>query len=197
MKNIFLLPTDKPTWLHKSLLTGILRKSSSCINDMKQAQGTNIYIASDEENKDWCYYENGDLKGIHKVLNGTRPKTMSLKKIILTTDQDLIKDGVQKIDDTFLEWFVNNSDCEFVETKISLPWESSKEEYEVVIPQEKVEHKGTVLTTEEVTKERSYSELELFITELKDKIDSFEYSINQQSYISEYVTEWFEQNKKT
>jgi hypothetical protein len=37
------------------------------------------------------------------------------KKIILTTDQDLIKDGVQAIDDEFLEWFVNNPSCEEVE----------------------------------------------------------------------------------
>jgi hypothetical protein len=37
------------------------------------------------------------------------------KKIILTTDQDLIKDGVQAIDDKFLEWFVNNPSCEEVE----------------------------------------------------------------------------------
>jgi hypothetical protein len=44
--------------------------------------------------------------------------------------------------------------------------------------------------------ERMYSELELFINEVKDKIDSFEYSVNQQSYISEYMTEWFEQFKK-
>jgi hypothetical protein len=39
------------------------------------------------------------------------------KKIILTTDQDLIKDGVQAIDDEFLEWFVKNPSCEEVEIK--------------------------------------------------------------------------------
>ena len=36
------------------------------------------------------------------------------KKIILTTDQDLIKNGVQAIDDEFLEWFVKNPSCEFI-----------------------------------------------------------------------------------
>lgn len=41
-----------------------------------------------------------------------------------------------------------------------------------------------------------YSEVELFINEVKDKIDSFEYSVNQNSYISEYLDEWFEQFKK-
>jgi uncharacterized protein YPO0396 len=44
--------------------------------------------------------------------------------------------------------------------------------------------------------ERMYSEVELFINEVKDKIDSFEYSVNQNSYISEYLDEWFEQFKK-
>jgi hypothetical protein len=39
------------------------------------------------------------------------------KKIILTTDQDLIADGVQAIDDEFLEWFVKNPSCEWVEVE--------------------------------------------------------------------------------
>jgi hypothetical protein len=37
------------------------------------------------------------------------------RKIILTTDQDLIKDGIQPINDEFLEWFVKNPSCEEVE----------------------------------------------------------------------------------
>ena len=44
--------------------------------------------------------------------------------------------------------------------------------------------------------ERSYSEIELLIDKVKDKIDSFEYSVNQKSYISEYLDKWFEQFKK-
>ena len=39
------------------------------------------------------------------------------KKIILTTDPDLINDGIQAIDDEFLEWFVKNPSCEEVEVK--------------------------------------------------------------------------------
>ena len=39
----------------------------------------------------------------------------SVAKIILTTDQDLIKDGIQAIDDEFLEWFIKNPSCEYVE----------------------------------------------------------------------------------
>ena len=36
-------------------------------------------------------------------------------KIILTTDQDLIADGVQPIGDKLLEWFIKNTGCETVE----------------------------------------------------------------------------------
>lgn len=119
MKNLHLLPTDKPTWLHKSTLTGVLRKSSSCIDDMKQAQGMNIYITSDEEIKEGEYqlynplgnFDNAKVSKAERLLQNDGRR----KKIILTTDVDLIKDGVQAIDDEFLEWFVKNPSCESVE----------------------------------------------------------------------------------
>ena len=37
------------------------------------------------------------------------------KEILLSTDTELQKDGVQAIDDEFLEWFVKNPSCEEVE----------------------------------------------------------------------------------
>ncbi len=43
--------------------------------------------------------------------------------------------------------------------------------------------------------ERMYNDIKLFTEELKDKIDSFEYSVNQNSYILDYIEEWFEQFK--
>jgi hypothetical protein len=119
MKNVHLIPTDKPSRLvidtieNKLYLQPILHEKT--LNVIPQ----HIYITSDEEIKegDWVYYENGHLKGIHKVVNGQRPKTMILKKIILTTDQELINNGVQAIDDEFLEWFVKNPSCENVEVE--------------------------------------------------------------------------------
>jgi hypothetical protein len=42
---------------------------------------------------------------------------LSDRKIILTSDKDLIADGVQSIDDDFLEWFVKNPSCEGVEVE--------------------------------------------------------------------------------
>jgi hypothetical protein len=58
------------------------------------------------------------------------------KKIIMTTDQDLIKNGVQAIDDEFLEWFVKNPSCEDVEINWTMPAYNVKKEYRVVIPSE-------------------------------------------------------------
>ena len=74
----------------------------------------NIYITSNEEIKegDWVITYNGLLA---KVITEFEWHFKNSKKIILTTDQDLIKDGVQAIDDEFLEWFVKNPSCEEVE----------------------------------------------------------------------------------
>jgi hypothetical protein len=147
MKNIHLLPTEKTSRLSrdKNNRNLFINTSKDFLFNAENLEYLNIYITSDEEIKegDWVYYENGYLKGVHKVVNGQRPKTMFLKKIILTTDQDLIKDGVQSIDDEFLEWFVKNPSCEFVEVKS----ESSKkfglwkpecypQIYKIIIPQE-------------------------------------------------------------
>jgi hypothetical protein len=64
------------------------------------------------------------------------------KKIILTTDNALIEDGIQFIDNEFLEWFVKKPSCESVEVIdfrdgfyinneiISFPF------YKIIIPQE-------------------------------------------------------------
>jgi hypothetical protein len=80
-----------------------------------------MYITNDEEIKegDWCIYlglsmtyfkviEINDFKlyyGSREYFNRTTCKN------ILTTDSKLIKDGLQDIDDDFLEWFLNNQTC--------------------------------------------------------------------------------------
>ena len=64
-------------------------------------------------------------------------------KIILTTDPDLIANGVQAIDDDFLEWFVKNPSCETIDID-SIPnsnWGFDLEEpmnlgYKIIIPKE-------------------------------------------------------------
>jgi len=69
-----------------------------------------------------------------------------VKKIILTTDQDLINNDVQKIDDEDFAWLVKNPSCEEVEIKIvhsfgELPnneFLSNKIIYKIIIPKEKL-----------------------------------------------------------
>jgi len=112
MKNLHVLPTDKPSRLacdfdklilNSRLLSPILYKTQ------------NIYITNDEEIK-----EGVDQWYLDKFLNKPRSSGGSQYAekqdvIILTTDQDLIKDGVQAIDDEFLEWFVQNPSYEEVD----------------------------------------------------------------------------------
>jgi hypothetical protein len=76
-------------------------------------EGRNIYITSEEEIKegDWVITPTNDILEWAKAFQPIG------KKIILTTDQKLIKYGVQPIDDEFLEWFVDNPSCEMVDVK--------------------------------------------------------------------------------
>ena len=99
--------------------------------------GKELFITNDEEIKDgdFCFHFNH--KSIMKIGVG-EGKLMKghtyLKKIILTTDLELQKDGVQPIDDEFLEWFVQNPSCEEIEL-MSLR-EIGRNEYEIIIPEE-------------------------------------------------------------
>jgi hypothetical protein len=156
MKNIHILPTDKPSRLffnnNKFSKKFELTKGRAFLNGITNTQNHNIYITSDEEikanvycliNKVLCKTELLDGRIVSRQLVGGG--TMDICKseyleIILTTDEDLIKDGVQAIDDEFLEWFVKNPSCEDVETFYSDKdlegyWRGI-EEYQIIIPKE-------------------------------------------------------------
>jgi hypothetical protein len=120
MKNIHILPTDKPSRLVLETINNNLFLTTTTEFPSKIMVFKNIYITSDEEIKegDWVLnpYTEYPYKADYKVVeNFKQTKDFHIKKIILTTDQDLIADGVQEIDDTFLEWFVKNPTCESVE----------------------------------------------------------------------------------
>jgi hypothetical protein len=128
-KNLYLLPTDKPSRLIiYSTLLNEFRLLAEPIEDWKHKR--NVYVTSDEEPKAGDYVLD-DEQDVFQVLeiNHTQGILRSdgfthviaiCKKIILTTDDELIKDGVQAIDDEFLEWFVRNPSCEKVEVN-SIP----------------------------------------------------------------------------
>ena len=139
MKNIHILPTDKPSRLYSKDGNHKLDNSTIAMDWYISSVGYkphHIYITSDKKIKegDW-FYDLGtkyikikqSWENSHLDFNG--------KKIILTTDQDLIKDGVQPIDDEFLQWFVQNP-CEKVEVQ---KWSSLAEcgySYHIIIPKE-------------------------------------------------------------
>jgi hypothetical protein len=111
MKNIHILPTDKPSRLIGSRVNLSLKEIPILGFDAFKTQ--HIYITNDEEIKEGEYC----ITKTNEVIKFKKSYTQGFlyKKIILTTDQDLIKDGVQEIDEEYLEWFVKNPSCEFVE----------------------------------------------------------------------------------
>jgi hypothetical protein len=120
MKNIHILPTEEESRLqvnkHKKMFLSQEPKAYlACINQ-------NIYITNSEEIKegDYCIIVDAEsaLYGQFEKHKGKHLRNDQWEKIILTTDQDLIKDGVQSIDNEFLEWFVKNPSCERVEVEI-------------------------------------------------------------------------------
>jgi hypothetical protein len=238
MKNIHILPTDKPSRFYSTART-LTKKRGYAFgehyipNTRNMFSNHNIYITSDEEIKegDWVLDNKQRLSqvlGIDNKIGILRSNILIYvidvcKKIILTTDQELIKDGVQAIDDEFLEWFVKNPNCDEIEfekfhginTSIAevnaisgdgyLNWEGKSDlrDYKIIIPKE--EPKQETLLGKTISKKDA------------DK-DSFEdvtkYKI-ERSYSEEEVyfilcehtaelfkgskltlTEWFEKFKK-
>jgi len=137
MKNVHLLPTDKPSRLYigdnQNFVFGFTQTSIQSRNDCFTNQ--HIYITSDEEIKEGDYGYNIISNTIDKFTKSLLGNKKYYKKIILTTDQDLIKDGVQPIDNEFLEWFVKNPSCEMVEVK-NYKFSEYSLNYKIIIPQE-------------------------------------------------------------
>jgi len=142
MKNVYLLPTEKP-----SRLGYLTKKGKEVFKDLRlfdkpmpnilDSENQHIYITSDEEIKDVRPYKGKWQLEQGEILNKFPTYLTDLsecKLVIMTTDTDLIADGVQAIDDEFLEWFVNNPTCEEVKTrKIGNEWI-----YNADVPQEEI-----------------------------------------------------------
>jgi hypothetical protein len=113
MKNIQLIPTKDKGRITKHNKELHIEKIGIYNEPSIKMEVFNMYITSDEEIKEGDWY--CSPYGIISKHNGTEILPDYWRKIILTTDEDLIKDGVQAIDDDFLEWFVNNPSCDEVE----------------------------------------------------------------------------------
>ncbi|MDI3349774.1 hypothetical protein DCBHLPFO_00639 [Mycoplasmopsis arginini] len=202
MKNVHLIPTDKPSKLYYwegKLRLGNLTTAPKNLGISNQ----HIYITSDEEIKEGDWYLNIEEKnGIKNPFYGKLYKANesiykvsldylvdNLKKIILTTDQDLIDDGVQAIDDEFLEWFVKNPSCEEFEVKkeyitplgdiVETCYDNERLNYKIIIPKEigfKVENgKRTETFYQEPKQETLEEAAEKFAKKFGSEIDSTRY----------------------
>jgi hypothetical protein len=140
MKNIHVLPTDKPSNIVISTIDGKLKLNNNP-NDNVEYHGQNqhIYITSDEKIKEGDWMIRGNEQPTLVTPNFFWDFGVRYYKIILTTDQELIKDGVQAIDDEFLEWFVNNPTCKRVEVEsmVNMIQFTPREFiYKIIIPKE-------------------------------------------------------------
>ena len=123
MKNIHVIETDKPSRLHLWTDENGTRLELCELEYSHTRNTKNIYITNDEEIKDGDWFVvklfkiTGESDGLHiekctKLDNiwcnnfdviSTRHKN-NCKKIILTTDQNLINDGIEQIsEDTLLK----------------------------------------------------------------------------------------------
>jgi len=157
MKNIHILPTDKPSRLKQNKITNKLSIVNKGI-DLTAYIPIDIYITSDEEIKegDWFLFKVIGAPFDYRIHNckyitdegyvvsekELNCDLLDCKKIILalTTDQSL--DDVQSIDYEFLEWFINNPSCEEVEVAENWNYPLDKKwQYKIIIPKEETKEK--------------------------------------------------------
>jgi len=137
MKNLHIIPTDKPSYFFISSETNEICRYFKKMDS--KSNKVHIYITSDEEIKEGDWILDNLIANKKPIIVTKELLEDGLlkedKKIILTTDTDLIAEGIQAIDDTFLEWFVKNPSCEKVEVR---KWFGGEDflGYKIIIPQE-------------------------------------------------------------
>jgi hypothetical protein len=136
MKNLHLIKTDKKSRLftaNQKLVFDNINPPTECIT------AQHLYITSDDYpiNGQICLVSENHLSKYNSLYTSIEELNAQWKKIILTTDTDLIKEGVQPISDEFLEWFVKNPSCKFVTvTNLYGDFQPVKYDYKIIIPQE-------------------------------------------------------------
>ena len=122
MKNIFLIPTDKPSRLYyHSDLKQLVLTNKTMLREFVINQ--NIYITSNSKFVRDEYITDGIevIKATPKLVDAQGlVDRRDWKKILMTTDPELIKDGVHPIGEDFLKWFVENPTCIKVEVVYGL-----------------------------------------------------------------------------
>ena len=118
MKNIHVIGTNKPSRLQRFFNEDTEYEYELAPKDCQFNNGVHIYVISDEEIRDVRPHKGKWQLEKGQILNKFPDYLTDLsdcKLVVMTTDPTLIADGVQSIDDKFLEWFVKNPTCEYVE----------------------------------------------------------------------------------
>jgi hypothetical protein len=127
MKNIYFTPTNEST---VGLRNGIIYRKNQPFTTYGNAKPHNIHIVSDEEIKegDWVILKSGRLTKAETESGSLGFQTIDGvaflwfregdKKVILTTDPELIKDGIQAIEEDFIEWLVDNDKFDRVDIEM-------------------------------------------------------------------------------
>jgi hypothetical protein len=208
MKNVFLIPTDKPTGIFESKISGLQYSIMPKIRT-NPLVGFHLYITNLEEikNGEWCLDKFNqrwkledkkligfDNRGI-KRFSTDNISGHECKKIILTTDQDLIKNGVQAIDDEFLEWFVKNPSCESVDVETTRERDGyhskHKKRYKIIIPQEEPKQEFPLFDEEKadaITKQGQKIVRELQNTIQQETLEEYEQQV-MEKYAHEFKQE--------
>lgn len=126
MKNIFLIPTPKESRLWRDLDSNKLRFdniSTPNSNECTKCSNEYVYITTDSKFVRDEYITDGIrvIKATPKLVDAQGlVDRRDWKKIIITTDPELIKDGVHPIGEEFLKWFIKNPTCIKVEVVYGL-----------------------------------------------------------------------------
>ena len=147
MKNIHIFQTTEPTRLYISI-DEYGEELNLSKRTTQYVHGQHIYITSEKKlEKDVdTWYLDSFLNKPHNSGGAEYGQEQSV--IILTTNKKLIDDGVQAIDDEFLEWYVKNPNCEYVHINYicdnvyvsEFLITSTHIEYKTIIPQEETKH---------------------------------------------------------
>ena len=167
MKNIHILPTDKPSRLVRNSNENTLKLCIQTLPLDKKiyCYPQHIYITNDEEIKGGDWFWKPDYNMIFKAKYTPH---IGCKKVILTTDQDL--DGVQAIDDEFLEWFVKNPSCKYIEVNkeyvtplgdvVETCYDNERLNYKIIIPKQETLEEAA---NNYINSDKTPNDYELFI----------------------------------
>ena len=194
MRNIHIIPTKE---------TGTFYISTDVTPNFYsnyRGEGHHIYITFDEpiNREDWVYnVKYNNVRKFFLELNGVTSLQEDDKKIVLTTDPRLIKDGVQEIPNDFLMAFIMKANdsgkpIDIIEVEaITNTWEPhTVSVYKILTPKEsKIKHVAETLKGKELFKEsndrarKTLSEIKSLpiVESLEDKLKKIDILYNEVS----------------